>query len=92
MGVAHLPRGPRPATRGNPGLLTERELEVLRLVAVGKSNREIAERLFLSPKTAGHHVSSILAKLGVPTRAEAADAALQLGLLPTQDRESRSPT
>jgi DNA-binding CsgD family transcriptional regulator len=54
------------------GLLSRRELEVLRLVAEGLSNREIAERLFISPKTAEHHVSRIYAKLGLSSRAEAA--------------------
>ena len=52
--------------------LTERELEVLRLVAAGRSNREIAAELFISPKTASVHVSNILGKLGVASRGEAA--------------------
>ena len=61
-------------------LLTRREKEVLRLLADGLSNREIAERLFISPKTAEHHVSRIYAKLGVSTRPEAAAyAARNLG-------------
>jgi DNA-binding NarL/FixJ family response regulator len=59
------------------GLLSRRELEVLRLLAEGLSNREIAERLFISPKTAEHHVSRIYAKLGVSTRAEAAAYAVR---------------
>ncbi|HEU4900996.1 MAG TPA: response regulator transcription factor, partial [Actinomycetota bacterium] len=62
-----------------PGL-TPRELEVLRLVAAGRTNGQIAEALFISRKTASVHVSNILAKLGVRTRTEAAAAAHRLGL------------
>jgi DNA-binding CsgD family transcriptional regulator len=61
--------------------LTGRELEVLRLVAAGRSNREIAGELFISPKTASVHVSNILAKLGVASRGEAAAKAHALGLV-----------
>jgi len=61
--------------------LTSRELEVLRLVAAGQSNREIAARLVISPKTASVHVSNILAKLGAATRTEAAVKAHQLALI-----------
>jgi DNA-binding CsgD family transcriptional regulator/tetratricopeptide (TPR) repeat protein len=81
-GVRSIPRGPRPSTRSNPALLTRRELEVLELMSEGLQNTQIAERLFLSAKTVGHHVSAVLAKLGVATRAAAAHAAAQRGLLP----------
>ncbi len=52
--------------------LTDRELEVLRLVAEGRTNRQIGEQLFITTKTASAHVSHILMKLGVTNRAEAA--------------------
>ncbi|MGW5690331.1 helix-turn-helix domain-containing protein, partial [Streptomyces asiaticus] len=61
--------------------LTPRERDVLRLVADGRSNRQIAEELFISPKTASVHVSNILAKLGVSGRAEAAAVAHRLRLV-----------
>jgi DNA-binding CsgD family transcriptional regulator/tetratricopeptide (TPR) repeat protein len=60
--------------------LTPREVEVLALVAAGRSNRQIAQALFISPKTVGVHVSNILAKLGVAGRVEAAAIAHRLGL------------
>jgi DNA-binding CsgD family transcriptional regulator len=63
-------RGRRAPRRS--GELTKRELEVLALVEQGLSNRQIAERLYIAPKTASHHVSRILTKLGLQTRAEAA--------------------
>jgi DNA-binding CsgD family transcriptional regulator len=68
------------ADAADPGL-TSRELEVLRLVAAGQSNREIAGALVISPKTASVHVSNILAKLGAATRTEAAVKAHRLLLL-----------
>jgi DNA-binding CsgD family transcriptional regulator len=79
-GVRGLPRGPRAATRENPAGLTAREVEVLALVAEGLRNADIADRLFLSEKTVGHHVSSILRKLGVRTRGEASAEAHRIGL------------
>ncbi|WP_317445545.1 helix-turn-helix transcriptional regulator [Streptomyces collinus] len=62
--------------------LTGRERDVLRLVSAGRTNRQIAEELFISPKTASVHVSNILAKLGVSGRGEAAAVAHRLGLFP----------
>ena len=70
------PPAPEPDRLG----LTAREFEVLRLVAAGRSNREIASELFISAKTASVHVSNILAKLGVTSRGEAAAAAHRLRL------------
>jgi DNA-binding CsgD family transcriptional regulator/tetratricopeptide (TPR) repeat protein len=75
--VGAAPAGAGPAA----GLgLTPRELEVLRLVAAGRSNREIADELFISAKTASVHVSNILGKLGVTSRGEAAATAHRSGL------------
>ena len=62
--------------------LTPRELEVLALVASGRTNRQIAQALFISESTAGVHVSNILGKLGVAGRTEAAGIAIRLGLVP----------
>ncbi len=85
-GETKIPRGPRPSTRANPRGLTAGELEVLGLVAGGLSNSDIARHLSISAKTVDHHVSSILAKLDVHSRAEAATAARRENLL-----ESRQP-
>jgi DNA-binding CsgD family transcriptional regulator len=64
------------------GGLSQRELEVLALVAAGRTNREVGEALFISPKTASVHVTHILDKLGVATRVEAALIAVSAGLVP----------
>ncbi|MFF9066901.1 AAA family ATPase [Streptomyces sp. NPDC014891] len=76
---ATVPAEPADDTFG----LTPREQDVLRLVAAGRTNRQIAEELFISPKTASVHVSNILAKLGVSGRGEAAALAHRLHLLAT---------
>jgi len=67
--------------RPRPGGLTDRQLEVLRLVAKGFSNREIGRRLVVSPRTAEHHVQDIYARIGVSTRAGAALYAMQPDLI-----------
>lgn len=79
-----MPRGPRPTTRTNPAGLTAREVEVLRLIAEGQINAEIAARLYISDKTVEHHVSRILAKLELPSRRDAAPAARDLALAAAQ--------
>lgn len=63
-----IPRGPRRSTRSNTGGLTDRQLQVLRLIGEGRTNKEFADVLHLSRKTVEHHVSAILAKLGVSSR------------------------
>ena len=71
---------PSPARRTDTFGLSGREREVLALVAQGRTNREIGERLFISQKTVGVHVGNILAKLEVSGRVEAAAVAIRLGL------------
>ena len=68
------------AQAANSGL-TRREVEVVRLVAVGQTNREIARELFLSPRTVDTHVQNIRMKLGCRSRADAARRATELGLV-----------
>jgi DNA-binding NarL/FixJ family response regulator len=80
LAAVAAPEAPAGATPADRLGLTPRELEVLRLVAEGRSNRQIAEALFISVKTASVHVSNILAKLRVGTRVEAAAVAHRLGL------------
>ena len=70
----------RPATRPLAGL-TPREIEVLRLIAVGLTGKETARKLDISPKTIDHHIQSIYGKIGVTTRAAAALFAVERGLL-----------
>jgi DNA-binding NarL/FixJ family response regulator len=79
-GIVSVPRGPTRRTRQNPANLTDRQVDVLELVAAGLTNAEIAERLVLSVRTVDHHVSAILGKLGVETRQQAADRAAEFGI------------
>jgi DNA-binding CsgD family transcriptional regulator len=81
LGVARIPRGPQVTTRANPAGLTGRQLEILRLIAEGLTNQEIADRLVLSVRTVDNHVSAVLEKLSVPSRREAAAKAEELGVV-----------
>ncbi len=82
-GVKGIARGPRATTLSNPAQLTAREVAVLGHVAEGLSNAQVAERLFVSPRTVDYHVSAILRKLGARSRGEAVAMAHDLALLPT---------
>ncbi len=83
-GVRSIRRGAQESTRQNPAGMTNQEIKVLALLAEGRRNADIARQLFVSEKTVGHHVSSVLAKLGVHSRGEAAAAAARLGLAPSR--------
>jgi len=80
-GIKNIPRGIRKATQSNPEFLTERELDVLRLLQEGLHNKEIAARLFISAKTVDHHISAILYKLEVNSRTKAVHEATKLGII-----------
>jgi DNA-binding CsgD family transcriptional regulator len=80
-GSRAIPRGPIAMTRANAAGLTRRQVQVLGLLGEALSNAEIAARLCISAKTAEHHVSAIMARLGVSSRQEAAAAARDRGLL-----------
>jgi DNA-binding NarL/FixJ family response regulator len=74
----------------SPEKLTERETEVLRLLAEGKSNRGIAAELYISETTVKTHVSNIFQKLGVPSRTQAALYAIRIGLVPGESHSDPS--
>ena len=80
-GVADLGHRARTPMFAGPRILTKRELEVLRLVATGETDRGIADALYVSRRTISSHVSNILAKLDVPSRRAAVIAAARIGLL-----------
>jgi ATP/maltotriose-dependent transcriptional regulator MalT len=80
-GIKNIPRGIRKTTQSNPEFLTDRELDVLRLLQEGLHNKEIAARLFISAKTVDHHISAILYKLEVNSRTKAVHEAEKLGII-----------
>ena len=80
-GIKKIPRGLRASTKSNPAQLTNREMDVLNLLQKGIQNKEIAAVLFISPKTADHHISNILFKLDVNSRSKAVVEAFRLGIL-----------
>lgn len=80
-GISGVPRGPRPATRAHPAGLTPRQVDVLELLVEGLTNAQIADRLFISPKTVDHHVSALLAKLDASGREQAAELAREQRLV-----------
>jgi DNA-binding CsgD family transcriptional regulator len=76
-GIRGVPRGVRSTTQEHPFGLTRREVQILALMRDGLRNAAIARRLFVSKRTVDHHVSAILAKLGVTTRSDAIEIARQ---------------
>ncbi|HVR80468.1 MAG TPA: LuxR C-terminal-related transcriptional regulator, partial [Acidimicrobiia bacterium] len=81
QGVAGVPAGPRRSTRLHPAGLTDRQAEMLALLADGLTNAEAADRLFISTRTAEHHVAAVISKLGVRSREEAVEVARERRLL-----------
>ena len=80
LGIGAIPRGPRAATKATPAGLTPREQEVLALLAEGLPDREISRRMFISERTVHHHVSAVLAKIGVSSRTAAVREAARMGI------------
>jgi DNA-binding CsgD family transcriptional regulator len=80
-GIKSIPRGIRKSTMANPANLTERELDVLQLLKEGLQNKEIANKLFISPKTVDHHISSIFFKLDVNSRTKAVQEATRMEII-----------
>jgi DNA-binding NarL/FixJ family response regulator len=79
--VTRIPRGPLEETRANPAGLTARQIDVLRLLAQGHSNAQIARQLVVSVRTVDSHVAALLGKLGAHDRHDAAARAAELGVL-----------
>ena len=81
FGIKRIPRGVNKTTQQNPSLLTDREIDVLKLLNEGLQNKEIASKLFISAKTVEHHISSILFKLDVNSRSKAVREAVRLEII-----------
>jgi DNA-binding CsgD family transcriptional regulator/tetratricopeptide (TPR) repeat protein len=92
LDAGNIPTGPRRDTLQHPAGLTPRQAEVLELLCDGLTDRQIADALFISPKTAGHHVSAVLRKMGVDNRAKAASQAIARGWVAPQSGEPESAT
>ena len=75
------PIAPASRRQQHPGGLSGREVEVLRLAAKGLTTRQIADRLYISPKTADHHIQHVYTKIGVSTRAAAALWAMRFAVV-----------
>ncbi|MFG2500931.1 helix-turn-helix transcriptional regulator [Streptomyces sp. NPDC048441] len=86
LGVSRIPRGPHAATRRNPAGLTGRQLQVVRFLAEGLTNIEIADRLVLSVRTVDNHVHAVLDKLGARSRRDVAARAAELGMEPGREK------
>jgi DNA-binding CsgD family transcriptional regulator len=71
-GIKNIPKGPRQSTKESPSGLTERQMEILKLVANGLSNSEIGNKLYISTRTVENHISTIFSKLNIHSRVEAA--------------------
>ncbi len=89
-GFNGVPRGPRKSSEGAIPVLTDRQIDVLRLIADERTNAEIADELFVARRTVDNHVSAILSRLGVESRHEAVDEAAARGLMPAATRRRTS--
>ena len=89
-GFHGVPRGPRKSSEGAVPVLTDRQIDVLRLIAEDLTNAEIADELFVARRTVDNHVSAILSRLGVEGRHEAVDEAVNRGLVPPVTRRRSS--
>lgn len=80
-GIKNTPHGMRKSTQDKPAHLTQREINIVTLLKDRIQNKEIAGKLFISPKTVDHHISSIFFGLDVNSRIKAIQEAIRLGIL-----------